>query len=83
MPMEPVGRDEVLARLRRVVDEAAAGRSDALLLAGEPGIGKTTLLTGAARYAGAAGVRVGQGWGFPDGSARRAVPGRPAGERPE
>src|SRR5262245_41858187 len=63
--MDPVGRDDVGGRLRRVVDDAAAGRSAALLLAGEPGIGKTTLLTEAARYAGSAGLRVGQGWGFP------------------
>src|SRR5690348_17868209 len=31
----PVGRDDVLAELRRVVDEAAAGRGRLLLLAGE------------------------------------------------
>jgi predicted ATPase len=40
--MDPVGRDDVGGRLRRVVDDAAAGRSGAVLLAGEPGIGKTT-----------------------------------------
>jgi len=63
--MDPVGRDDVGGRLRRVVDDAAAGRSGAVLLAGEPGIGKTTQLTEAARYAASAGLRVGQGWGFP------------------
>ena len=30
----PVGRDDVLAELRRVVDEAVAGRGHLLLLAG-------------------------------------------------
>ena len=47
----PVGRDDVLAELRRVVDEAAAGRGHLLLLAGEAGIGKTTMLTAAADLA--------------------------------
>src|SRR5262245_35678290 len=63
--MDPVGREDVRGRLRRVVDDATAGRSGAVLLAGEPGIGKTTLLTSAARYAATIGLRVGQGWGFP------------------
>src|SRR5215468_1678975 len=63
--MDPVGRENVGSRLRRVVDDAAAGRSGAVLLAGEPGIGKTTQLTEAVRYAASAGLRVGQGWGFP------------------
>ena len=44
----PVGRDDVLAELRRVVDEAVAGRGHLLLLAGEAGIGKTTMLAAAA-----------------------------------
>jgi len=35
-----VGRDEVLARLRRAVDEAVAGRGLTVLLTGEAGIGK-------------------------------------------
>ena len=59
----PVGRDDVLAELRRVVDEAAAGRGHLLLLAGEAGIGKTTMLTAAAGFAESRGVRVGWGWG--------------------
>jgi predicted ATPase len=48
----PVGRDDVLAGLRRVPDEAVAGRGHLLLLAGEAGIGKTTMLTAAAGSAG-------------------------------
>jgi hypothetical protein len=61
----PVGRDDVLAELRRVVDEAAAGRGHLLLLAGEAGIGKTTMLTAAAAFAESRGIRVAWGWGWP------------------
>ena len=61
----PVGRDDVLAELRRVVDEAAAGRGRLLLVAGEAGIGKTTMLTAAAGYAESRGARVAWGWGWP------------------
>ena len=60
-----VGRDDVLSQLRRVVDQAMAGRGRQLLLAGEAGIGKTALLTEAARYAEAQGARVAWGWGWP------------------
>jgi predicted ATPase len=61
----PVGRDDVLAELRRIVDEAAAGRGHLLLLAGEAGIGKTTMLAMAADYAESRGARVAWGWGWP------------------
>jgi hypothetical protein len=61
----PVGRGDVLAELRRVVDEAVAGRGHLLLLAGEAGIGKTTMLTAAAGFAEGRGVRVAWGWGWP------------------
>jgi hypothetical protein len=61
----PAGRDDVLGELRRVVDEAAAGRGHLLLLAGEAGIGKTTMLTAAAGHADSRGVRVAWGWGWP------------------
>jgi len=61
----PVGRDDVLAELRRVVDEAVAGRGHLLLLAGEAGIGKTTMLTAAAGLAESRGARVAWGWGWP------------------
>jgi DNA-binding CsgD family transcriptional regulator len=39
-----LGRDEELAAVRRTVGEARAGRSGVLVLEGEPGIGKTSLL---------------------------------------
>jgi hypothetical protein len=61
----PVGRDNVLGQLRRVVDRAMAGRGDLLLLAGEAGIGKTTLLSELSHYAQSRGARVAWGWGWP------------------
>ena len=60
-----VGRDDVLGQLRRAVDQAMAGRGHLLLLAGEAGIGKTTLLTEASRYAESRGARIAWGWGWP------------------
>jgi ATP/maltotriose-dependent transcriptional regulator MalT len=39
-----VGRDEELGSLARILDELDSGRSRALALVGEPGIGKTRLL---------------------------------------
>lgn len=44
---DAVGRDEELARIRELLADARAGRSGALLVEGEPGIGKTTLLRSA------------------------------------
>src|SRR6516164_6527691 len=64
-----VGRDEVLARLRRAVDEAVAGRGLTVLLTGEAGIGKTALLRAAARYAEGTGARPAWGSGWPGGGA--------------
>lgn len=59
----PVGREDVLGQLSRVVDQAIAGRGHLLLLAGEAGIGKTTLLMEAAPYAGDRGGGTGAGTG--------------------
>src|SRR5918993_744125 len=39
-----IGRDQELARIEQTLDAARAGRSSALLIRGEPGIGKTSLL---------------------------------------
>jgi tetratricopeptide (TPR) repeat protein len=61
----PVGRDDVLSQLRCAVDQAMAGRGQLLLMAGEAGIGKTTLLAEASRYAESLGARVAWGWGWP------------------
>jgi hypothetical protein len=64
-----VGRDDVLAQLRFAAEEAVTGRGELILLTGEAGIGKTTMLSEAARYAESRGIRV--AWGFcgPDDSA--------------
>src|SRR5579863_6972189 len=52
-----VGRDKELAVMRGFVDEIADS-GGALLLSGEPGVGKTALLDAAAAMAAASGVRV-------------------------
>ena len=54
---ELVGRDRDLAVIRAFVDELPA-HGGALLLSGEPGIGKSALLDGAEEVAAAAGLRV-------------------------
>jgi len=61
----PAGRDDVLDRLRQAVDGAVAGRGLIVLLTGEAGIGKTTMLREAARYAEGTGARPAWGWGWP------------------
>ncbi len=53
-----IGRARVLAQLRRAVDEATTGQARLVLVHGEAGIGKTTLL---AEAAGRSGWSV--GWG--------------------
>ncbi|UOX99860.1 helix-turn-helix transcriptional regulator [Blastococcus sp. PRF04-17] len=53
-----VGRAEELARLLAHVDRAAAGRSTAVLLAGDAGVGKTRLLDELTTRAADRGVRV-------------------------
>ncbi|WP_431873578.1 helix-turn-helix transcriptional regulator [Amycolatopsis sacchari] len=57
------GRDPERARLDDVLAAAVAGRSGALVVRGEPGIGKTALLEHAAGAAAAAGARVLRGGG--------------------
>ena len=52
------GRDAERARLRAVVDGACDGHAGALLVHGEPGVGKTALLDDLVAAAAAEGVRV-------------------------
>jgi DNA-binding SARP family transcriptional activator len=59
-----VGREEPLRVISRALTEASAGRGRVVLLAGEPGIGKTRLAEEAARRAREAGVTV--AWGSSD-----------------
>jgi tetratricopeptide (TPR) repeat protein len=59
-----VGRDDTLERLRSALDDAVGGRGRVVLVAGEPGIGKTALLGALADEATDRSVRVawGQCW---------------------
>ena len=58
---ELVGRDDQLAALDGILADARGGRGRVVLVAGEPGIGKTRLAEEAARRAAAAGMGV--AWG--------------------
>jgi DNA-binding SARP family transcriptional activator len=58
---ELVGRDDHLAALEGVLAGARGGRGRVVLVAGEPGIGKTRLAEEAARRGAAAGMQV--AWG--------------------
>src|SRR5512133_4370369 len=57
MPIEIVGRDEEIASVRAFV-EGAAERPAALVLEGEPGVGKSTLWLAGVEHARAEGVVV-------------------------
>jgi tetratricopeptide (TPR) repeat protein len=59
-----VGRSRVLVALRAAVDTALRGVPQLVLLAGEPGIGKTALASQVTAHAAACGARVawGSGW---------------------
>ncbi|MEV0893867.1 AAA family ATPase [Promicromonospora sp. NPDC050262] len=54
----PVGRDEELRRLATLLGGARNGRGGSLLVLGEPGIGKTCLLTAATRAPGLATIHL-------------------------
>jgi DNA-binding SARP family transcriptional activator len=58
VPMPFVGRDREWALVSSLLQEAMAGRGRAVLVAGEPGIGKTRLLEELAGLATARGARV-------------------------
>ncbi|MER6945890.1 ATP-binding protein [Nonomuraea sp. NPDC000554] len=53
-----IGREPEIQRLRRFVGRIAEGAGEALLLAGDPGVGKTSLLDQAAALAAGSGIRL-------------------------
>jgi tetratricopeptide (TPR) repeat protein len=64
-----VGRAKELSDLVSGLDDAAAGRGSLCLLSGEPGIGKTRLMTELGQVAGQAGFRVVAGRCWEEGGA--------------
>src|SRR6185312_11975425 len=92
VPKSPlVGRDVEVAVLANCVDELAAGTGGVVLLAGEPGIGKSRLAEETARLASASGARTAWGRAWEAGGAppfwpwiqvlRTLVPDAPVIER--
>ena len=57
-PTRLTGREAETERLRLVLTQIATGAGDALLLSGDPGVGKTSLLGVAAALAADSGIRV-------------------------
>lgn len=64
-----LGRSHELADLQRALEESAAGRGGLVLVAGEPGIGKTRLATTLGEHAAVSGHRVASARGWDGGGA--------------
>ncbi|TAK02634.1 MAG: hypothetical protein EPO36_01365 [Chloroflexota bacterium] len=73
-PLAIVGRDQELARLGLTVDATLAGQPSFLLLLGEAGIGKTTLITAALAMAERRGLRSLRGVAMESGSSLPYLP---------
>jgi len=73
-----VGRQYELRQLRAALDRASDGRGQLLLVAGEPGIGKTRLLTEFAKHARAEGWQVLSGRAYDSEGAPPYLPFREA-----
>ena len=58
LPQQFVGRTLELDRVQRAVDEALGGHGSLVMLAGEPGIGKTRLAQRAGEYGGLRGAQM-------------------------
>lgn len=68
--MQPfVGRVQELAELASAIEEAASGRGSLVLVTGEPGIGKTRLMSELGRVGSQRGVRVATGRCWEEGGA--------------
>jgi DNA-binding CsgD family transcriptional regulator len=57
-PVELIGREPEIRQLRRFVGQLPRGAGEALLLSGDPGVGKTSLLDLAAAIAAGSGIRL-------------------------
>jgi hypothetical protein len=57
-PMELIGREPEIQQLRLFTSRLTQGAGEALLLSGDPGVGKTSLLDQAAGIAAASGIRL-------------------------
>ena len=60
-PPPPVGRGDAVGLLQEVLGATAAGHGQVMVVAGEPGVGKTHLLDHVASLAAGRGLRVGRG----------------------
>jgi DNA-binding CsgD family transcriptional regulator/tetratricopeptide (TPR) repeat protein len=69
-----IGRDSEMATLRRLMTEVAAGQGSSVLVEGEPGIGKSTLVRTALAGAADAGCQVFWGAGDELGQALPLLP---------
>jgi DNA-binding CsgD family transcriptional regulator/tetratricopeptide (TPR) repeat protein len=69
-----IGRDSELAMLARLMRQAAAGRGSSVLIEGEPGIGKSTLVRAALTEAADAGCQMFWGAGDELGQALPLLP---------
>src|SRR4051794_21415459 len=68
------GRDAELAAIRVQLDRVRSGAGDAVLVEGEPGMGKSRLLAESARIARRLGFRVGTGVAEPNARAVELAP---------
>jgi len=57
-PMELIGREPEIQQLRLFISRLTQGAGEALLLSGDPGVGKTSLLDQAAGIAAGSGIRL-------------------------
>ena len=64
-----VGREQEMGELRGALEEAMAGRGQLVMLAGEPGIGKTRMTQELASYAEQQGAQVLWGWCYEEEGA--------------
>ena len=63
-----VGRQQEMAALRSALNDALSGRGQLVMLAGEPGIGKTRIAQELATYAKETGAQLLWGWCYEEGS---------------